>query len=158
MSQINQILERIAQIQKTIKVGTSKVLAAYPYEPADPSSGSCPFTVNEVRGGPTAFYASGVLQNIQTVVVMNFCIARKDSDVTLVSVQEHALAWRDEVILAFARKIKLSNTAGEIDLPFVLEAHITNWDLAPKAFGTSEFIAVVFDLMVSELFPATVLP
>lgn len=156
MSQINQILERVAEVEMTMRLGGQRIVAAYPYVPADPPSAQCPFFVNEVAGGPTEFAASGVLQQVTTRIILNLCIGRRESDTSLIALEDAAYQWRDVLFSTFAHKIKLSNAAGEIDLPFVHEAHITAWDLFMRPFGTAEFVVVMAELTVQELFVLTV--
>lgn len=156
MSQINQILERVAQIQETMQLDGLKVVKAYPYIPADPVSAQCPFCVNEVAGGPTEFAASGVLQHVTTRIIMNLCIGRREAGLNLIEIEDRAYQWREVLFSTFARKIKLSDPTGAIDLPFVHEAHITAWDLYMRPFGTAEFIVLMGELTVQELFCLTV--
>lgn len=157
MNNIQTILERLEALQPQISTtvdGTNQsVQAAFAYEPADPSSAQAPFFVNEVHGGPTVFQATGGLQRVATHIVMNLCVARIESGGTLYEVQRTAYQWRDAVFAFFAQKLRLGD-----DLTFILEAHISAWNIIRREFGSAEYLALQFDLQVVELFPLTIMP
>jgi hypothetical protein len=111
MSQSNVIMERIANIQITVQVPglpIPYVLQAEPYQPSNMSSVSCPFWVNEVRGGPSDLPIANGQQYVTDTVIMNLCVARKEANIDLKYGVAETLQWRDAVYAMFAKHIKLS--------------------------------------------------
>lgn len=111
MSITNQALVRIANLQVTIGVPglpNPYVLQAEPYQPSDMSSVSCPFWVNEIRGGPADLPISSGMQYITTRINMMLAVARRDAAIDLKYNVETTLKWRDAVLAMFAQHIKLS--------------------------------------------------
>ena len=147
MSQLNQILEQIAAIQKTI----AGVTNAFAYQVSNTSELTAPFFVNEVLGGPSDL-SGGMQQRIEDLVKMCLAIAPSDSDVTLANVNYKVITWRDVVYATFAGRVRLGN-----QLSFVLDARITRWGYEPrKTLGDVEWATLVFDVPVREWFPQTI--
>ncbi len=157
MSNINDIMERIATIQKTVSItdgiNTSTVKQAEAYQPSDISSVSCPFFINEIHGGRTEFMATGGLQYVDNNISMNLCVMRREAGTNLKNVVKQTEKWRDAVFIAFAQKLRLGN-----DFPFIIDAYITSWDLIEYTYGTTAFVALNFNLFVREAFTLTVAP
>jgi hypothetical protein len=156
VSQLNDILERIASIQNTISSGSGAstvTCIGYPYIPADPSSAQCPFFVNEIAGGPTDFLATAGRQKVHDNIRMILCLAREESDSTFTQVIEKAAEWRDYVFNTFAAKIRLGN-----DLSYVQWAVVDKWDYVRYPMGTTIFIALMFNLHVLEAYITTIAP
>ena len=157
VSNINDILVAVAGIQKGITLGIpatagfpTSVQAAYPYMRWDGSPQECPFFMNGVKGGPTSFMATGVLQQVDTDIEMFLCILPWESGQTLEGNLEYVLRWRDAVFTAFAQALRLGS------LPPVLIATVTAWDLQHLEYGSGDFAALKFVLSVREAFPLTV--
>lgn len=157
MSNINDILVAVAGIQKTIDLGIpatagfpTSVQVAYPYMHWDATPQDCPFFMNGLKGGPTDFLATGVLQAVDTDIEMFLCILPWESGQTLEGNLEYVLRWRDAVFAAFAAAIRLGN------LPPILIAKITAWDMQHLEYGSGDFAALKFVLSIREAFPLTV--
>jgi hypothetical protein len=157
MSNINDILVAVAGIQSDISLGIpatagfpTSVQMAYPYMRWDANPQECPFFMNGVKGGPTDFMATGVLQQVDTDVEMFLCIMPWESGQSLEGNLEYVLRWRDVVLAAFAAALRLGS------LPPVLIATITEWDLQHLEYGSGDFAALKFVLSVREAFPLTV--
>lgn len=111
MSQLNDIVERIAAIQIGIEVpglGRPQVLASNPYQPSDVSSVQCPFWINEIRGGESDLPISGGNQYRTTNIDMLLAVQRRIGNVNLKYGVKETAEWVDAVYSAFARHIKLS--------------------------------------------------
>jgi hypothetical protein len=111
MSQLNQILERIADIQITIEVpglGIPVVLRSDPYQPSQVASVNCPLWINEIRGGPSDIPMGEGQQYRVTTVQMFLCVARRDGNIDLSYNVEICAAWADAVFAEFAKHRKLS--------------------------------------------------
>ena len=111
MSQLNTILERIADIQVTINVpglGIPWVLTAEPYQPDKVVSDNLPAFVNEIYGGPSDLPISDGAQHRNTNVRMLLLVARRTANIDLKYTVETTAAWADAVYAAFAGHIKLS--------------------------------------------------
>ena len=111
MSYANDTQVRIANIQITIQVQglpIPYVLQAEPYQPSDVSSASCPVWINEIRGGPSDTPIANGQQYIESDVLMNLCVARKEANIDLKYGIDATIAWRDAVYAMFAQHIKLS--------------------------------------------------
>ena len=154
MSQLNQILERLATIQETITIGSAPgetVGKAYPYMPANPPASECPFTVNEIGGGPADLSAVSGLQAVTDRITMHLCLSPWELDVSTEATMEEICNWRDAVFSTFAGKVRLGN-----DLAYILTAIITAWDIEKIQLGTTWFGALKFTLTVKELYKQTI--
>lgn len=160
MSQGNQILERIAEIQRTIMLAggypAGGIQMAEPYLPSDISSAVAPFFLNAVRGGDTNFMATGGLQFVDTKYEMTLAVQRKEANANMRDVNKETMRWRDVVFSTFAQHIRLSNSSGVQDLTFILDASIKRWDVIELVYGKTSYIALSFDLQVREAFPLTI--
>lgn len=160
MSQINEILERVAEIQLTISIPAGPpitvVKKTFPYMPSDVSTAEAPFFVNELHGGPTDFTAVRGLQRVDDDIVMYLCLQRREQNTNLSLGTKETIAWRDAIFAAFAQKIRLSNPAGIVDKSFVLEARLKDWDFVSYEYGTATWLALRHTLTVRELFPETI--
>lgn len=117
MSQLNTLLERIANIQINIEVpglGRPQVLASNPYQPSDVSSLQCPFWVNELRGGPSDLPIANGQQFRTSNVHMFLAVVRREANVDLKYGIKETAQWVDAVYAAFAQHIKLSAPAVDI--------------------------------------------
>lgn len=155
MSQLNQVRERVSAIQTGISVpGVGPVQAAYAYLPANLPAANCPFFVNEIaRGGASDLTATGGLQRVDTTLRMHLAVTFAEGDASQELADQQVSYWRDAVYAAFAAKLRLGG-----DLPFVLQALITSWDLERLTLGSSEFLGLYFDLTVREMYSVTVAP
>ncbi len=149
MSQINEILERLKIIQETMSLG-GVTCKAYAYVPADPSSAACPFWINEPHGGSVKIMAITGRQEVVTNIRMYLCIARQEGDATLQAALKSVASWRDVAIATLAGKLRLGN-----DLSYILVAPITAWDIVTYAIGTTKYLALFFNLQVTEAYPIT---
>ena len=171
LSRINDILDRIAEIQMTVSldgslVNLGRVNTAYARTPADPSSEACPFCVNVIRGGPSTFGAN-YIQEITSRVIMYFCVSRAEADSTLMQAQLNTLEYRDIVFATFASHFRLSKPAdGSLltytlngsSAPYIRDAFITEWDQAELPIGATTFIALKFVLEINEAFVQPITP
>lgn len=163
MSQANQILERIAQIQLLVEaVGAPRpnVLQADAYMPNTVVSAACPFWVNmsDGSGGSSNLPINDGQQRIDNKYIMTLCLLRAESAVTKLGLKV-ALMWRDAVYYRFAKHVKLSNPAtGEGDLnEFILDSWISRWKVdGGYELGDSIFVALQFELTVREFYVQTV--
>ncbi len=111
MSQLNTVLERIADIQIGITVPglpIPYVLQAEPYQPSDMNSVACPFFVNEVRGGPSNLPITAGMQYRTMVVHMMLAVQRREADIDLKYGVENTAEWVDAVYAMFAQHVRLS--------------------------------------------------
>lgn len=150
---INDILERVAEIEVGI-VGPNgqPVRIAEPYLPSDVSRYELPFFINEVEGGPVKFIATMGRQEVQTVLHMHLCLFNRASG-NLKEQMKAALQWRDYVLAAFAQHLRLGN-----DLANILVTPITAWDFVDYEYGSTTWLALRFDLSITEMFILTVAP
>ena len=151
MSQLNDILERLAEIQETVTITGGSVGRAYPYIPAAPAASECPFFVNEIGGGPSNLAAVSGLQARTSTITMHLCLSPWQLDVSQEATLEEMCAWADAVYAKFAQKVRLGG-----DLGYVLEAVITAWDAEKLTLGMTEFGALKFVLTVRELYTQTI--
>jgi hypothetical protein len=163
MSQLNNILERIAAIQVNIEVAGAlrpNVILSEPYLPSQTDSTNCPFFINEVHGGPSDIPISAGQQYITDQIDMFLCVRRREANTDLKLGTKETVLWRDAVYAAFAKRVKLSNPADDnlpgnshVGLPYVVDARITSWE-APVAYRYAEieYIAFRFVLEVNEMY------
>lgn len=154
-SQLNQILDYLAEVQKTIEIeGLGQVKQSYAYMPADPSSCQCPFFVNRVRGGPISIFASMGRQQIVDQIDMILCVSRLQGDSTLAANLQYVARWRDSVVKFFAARIRFENR-----FSFITVAYIDEWrGLERVLYGSSQFVNMTFRLHIEEHFVTPVAP
>lgn len=120
MSQMNDILTRVADIQIGIEVSglpIPKVLQAEPYQPSDMSSVSCPFFVNELMppGRAPAYLPIAAGQQYRTTIIgMLLCLARKEANIDLKYGVENTVKWAEAVFSTFSQHVRLSAPAKPI--------------------------------------------
>lgn len=162
-SQLNEILETLASIQKTITftVGSGKFLTsgsitdAFAYPQADPSAANTPFFYNEYAGAPKVEIAAvsgmyGITENFDMVL----CVTPVTAELQLAFVYKLVAYWRDAVLNKFAANLRLGNA-----LSYILDARITKISAFQKiTIGTAEFGALSFTLTVRELFNTVITP
>ena len=148
MSQINQMIERVALIQ----AGIAGITSAFPYVPSDPSVLECPFFVNTFKGGASEIFAVTGVQKVECLVDMLLCYAPTWSDLNVQFLQENTLSLADVVWQTFAGKVQLGG-----DLSFVHDAFCRRWG-GPEAvqIGGTTYSALRFTLRVQLLYTQTV--
>ena len=162
MSQLNELLERLATIQQTITitvpasynyVGPTVVTSAFPYPTSDPSLAHAPFFYNQYNGAPKVeFEAVSGLQRVNNEIDMVLCFTTITAETNIANVYMGVSFWRDAVLSAFAGKIRLGG-----DLSYILDARITKigkFEEVPTEGGSS-WGALAFTIAVRELFPLT---
>jgi len=111
MSQINTVLERIANIEITIGVpglGRPSVQMSAPYQPSDTSSLQCPFFVNEIHGGQSDLPVANGQQYRETDVYAYLCVERHEADTNLKYGAMNTAKWVDAVYAMFSKHVRLS--------------------------------------------------
>lgn len=118
MSQINQILTRIATIQSQIVVTQQNglplvpfILDAEPYQPSDMSSVLLPAFINEIWAGKSNVPISAGQQYRTTRVKMMLAVQRKEAGINLRYSAQNTAAWVDAVYAMFAQHVRLSAPA-----------------------------------------------
>ncbi len=162
MSQTNQILERIAQIQVLIEVPGAprpNVLLSEPYMPSNTSSNACPFFVNEYHPLTSNLPIASGQQYRTSDFWMVLCVRRFEANTNLKLSEKEKIMWTDAVQAAFSQRVKLSNpvdddTPGQshVGLPFVLDAVVTASDSIKYIYAETEYLALKYILKVNELY------
>lgn len=114
MSQLNDFLTRIADIQIGINVsglGNPWVLSAEPYQPSDATGFTMPMFINEIHGGLSDLPITDGQQRRNTDVVMYLLVARKEANINLKYGVSNTAQWVDSVYAKFAQHLKLSAPA-----------------------------------------------
>lgn len=166
-TQLNTILQRIADIQITVEVAGAprpNVIVAEPYQPSDTASTYCPFFINEVHGGSADIPISSGQQYVTSNIEMFLCVRRREAETELKLGAQETIAWRDAVFSTFAKRVKLSDPAddsraGHIHegLTFVLDAHIGSWEAPVEyKYASSNYLALKFTLIVNEFYVTTI--
>ena len=168
MSNTNEIVERIAQIQVLIEVEGAprpNVILAEPYQPSLTSSANCPFFINEIHGGVSDIPISAGQQYIEEDIHMVLCIRRKEASTDLKLTIKEVVMWRDAVYTAFAERVKLSNPIyddvpgqSHIGLSFVVDGVITSWNDIEYEYGDSVYLALRFIFHINEMFVTEIAP
>lgn len=117
MSQLNQILERIANIQININLpgaGNPFILDSEPYLPRDMSRVQLPFFVNDLRGGPADIPVSAGEQYRTTFIRMILCYQNIEQNIDLKYTVRDTAQWVDVVFATFAAHHRLSAPATAI--------------------------------------------
>ena len=141
-SHLNDILETLAQIQKSIDGITN----AFPYQSTDTSPLIGPFWINEVRGGPASINGSHQ-QQITNNVRMVLALVPSTLQISPAEIQRLMFTWRDVVFLKFAH-VRIGGL-----LDFVMDSWITSWDfMYEKQIGTGHWTCLQFNLQVREWF------
>jgi hypothetical protein len=166
VSQINDVLDRIAHIQVLIEVTGAprpNVLSAEPYLPSDVASNYCPFFINEIHGGPSDIPISAGQQYLTDDVWMVLCVRRFEATTNLKLGEQEKLLWRDAVYAAFAQRVKLSDPANDnvlgqshVGLSYVLDAHIKSWEPIKYIYGVTPFLALKYILAVNYFYVTTI--
>jgi hypothetical protein len=148
-SNLNTILERIQAIQ----LSQAGIKAAFAYTPGNPSSGDLPFYVNApspgVGNNPINMMAQQLFR-VQDRIEMALCVSVWNQDNTLADNLKYFYGWRDLTITTFAQHVKLSLVAGQPDLVFIIDAYLNGWEGAKKTYGSTDFAAFTFELVVRE--------
>lgn len=162
MSNTNQILERIAQIQVLIEVDGAlrpNVILAEPYQPSDTNSAACPFFINEVHGGPADIPISSGQQYVEEDIWMVLCVRRVEAGTNLKLTSQETIMWRDAVLAAFAERVKLSNPLDDslpgnshVGLSFVVDGAIKRWEQIKYIYAANEYLALKFVFHVNEMY------
>ncbi len=168
MSNINDILVRIAQIQVTVEVPGARrpnVIKAEPYEPSNTNSSDCPFFINELHGGTSELPISAGMQYQTDQIWMVLCVRRAEASTNLKLGLQETVLWRDAVYAAFSERVKLSNPADDntpgqshVGLPFVLDCYIRNWEAIQYTYVDTDYLALKFILMVNEFYVTPIAP
>ena len=163
-SQLNEILERIADIQLTVSIpgGTTvsgqvfsggSITDAFPYPVTDPNIGNVPFFYNDYLGGPATISAVSGVQEIKDNFEMTLCAMNAVSEYTMADAIQEMCFWRDAVMAAFSSSIRLGN-----DLSYILEAIITNVSKFQKiSIGSAEYFGMTFTLSVTEWYSVAII-
>ena len=168
MSNINDILVRLAEIQVTVEVpGAPRphVIKAEPYEPSNTNSSDCPFFINELHGGRPNLPISSGQQYDSNDIWMVLCVRRAEAETNLKLSLQETVMWRDAVKAAFANRVKLSNPADDntpgrshVGLPFVVDCHIKAWESLRYTYVDTDYLALKFVLEVNEMYVTTIAP
>jgi hypothetical protein len=154
-SRLDQILDRLVEIQRTIP----GIVRAYPLPPFDLAAADTPCFVNVPAASPgdVRFHAAG-LQRVETVIHMDLVVGFAESAESLIALQRKATAFRDVVLETFARHVRLSRPAdGVPDLDFIAHAFIeSHGPMMIEDTGTSRSLIYRFTLRVVEKFAAGV--
>jgi hypothetical protein len=167
VSQLNQILERLADIEQTVVCtmpdGSSlPVTQAYAYLQWDIASAQCPFFANELNDWTSNIWAvgGGLGQHIDTTIPMYLCLQALEQNASLSLGVETAAANRDAVYIAFGNAVQLNAGLGQLlnsdGQTFVLEATITAGAVEPVTLGSTTYLAMRFALEVKEAFQVPV--
>jgi hypothetical protein len=160
MSQINSIVERIAELELLVTVtGAPRpyVLSADPYQPSDATSLRCPFWINEIHLAPAEFLTTGGLEQRKTTVIMNLCIERREGNVNLKYGMKDTVLWSDAAFTLFGGYTRLSHPTTHVkDIPSVIDAVIKNCKPVQYEYGSASFLALAFTMEVIENFSVTV--
>lgn len=161
MSQLNDMLERVATIQKGITItlpaditSGSAITDTYPYLPADVSQANVPFFINEYYGGPSTLAAVTGQQQIRNRLDMVFCAVRSEAERNQQDTVRILSLWRDAILAAFAGKVRLGN---DPLMYMVVEAVVTNvGGFENVEIGTTQFRGMTFTLTIQEWYPTTI--
>lgn len=159
-SKLNQILERIAAIQKSIDLdGLGRIRQAYTYPPADPSTAALPFTVNLGIPSDVSHVTPGLYWPVNDID-MHFCFANWQGDSTLRANLAQVARWHDLIFSTFGAHVRLSppETPGVPDFDFVVDAYLINWSNLPTriTWGTAEWAGLIFRLRVRQYLFTTI--
>ena len=163
VSQLNQILERVALIQSgitcTLPDGTTgAVTNAYPYIEWEVASANVPFFADEVKDWTANIYAGGgsLSQRIATVIPMHLCLMTVEEGASLALNLQTVCAWRDAVFAAFAASVQLSGGHGPLlndaGFGFVTEVVLKGGRIEALSLGSNIYASMCFDLTVVENF------
>jgi hypothetical protein len=162
MSNINEILVRIAEIQITVEAPGAprpNVIKSEPYQPSNTSSTDCPFFINELHGGESQLPIASGMQYLTDQIWMVLCVRRAEARTNLKLSLQETVMWRDAVYAAFSNRVKLSdpakdNTLGQAHagLPFVLDCYIRSWEAISYTYVDTEYLSLKFILMVNEFY------
>ena len=158
MSRINDILQQVTTIQRTISLPLTpsqtwptQIVEAYPHMEWDGTALNCPFFVNNVGSATSDLQAAGAAQGRNPIVKMYLCLQPWESGASLAGNTEWAYQWIDAVYAAFALHVRLGD-----QIPTVLDAYLSAYERIRVDYGGTEFSGVVFDLTVHELYPIAV--
>ncbi len=168
MSNINEILVRLAEIEITVEVPGAprpNVIKAEPYEPSNTNSSDCPFFINELHGGDSNLPITSGQQYVTDQIWMVLCVRRAEANTNLKLSLQETVMWRDAVYAAFSNRVKLSNPASDnvpgqshVGLQFVLDCYIRNWEAIRYTYVDTDYLALKFILMVNEFYVTPIAP
>lgn len=166
MSQLNQILERVAHIQVLIEVPGAprpNIMLSEPYMPSSTASNSAPFFINETHGGPSNLPIASGQQYHSTDVWMVLCVRRLEAGSNLKLSENEKIMWRDAVYAAFSQRVKLSDPAmdnvpgqSHVGLSFVLDCFVRSMEPIKYVYAEAEYLALKFILQVNEMYVTTI--
>jgi hypothetical protein len=151
MSRLNDILERISEIQEGIAVNiggdVQQITRAYPYLEWSVPSAVCPFFANHIGDFTFAIAATGGTVQIEQPIMMHLCLQPVESGISLASNLSYSYEWIDAIMAALVSKIRLGG-----DLPYIVDAWPKSGGIERVSLGDVEYLALRIDYTVRQRF------